>query len=90
MQHANQADKYIADIRALAITFDRLAGSFRKDIGTDVEKAFDRFSIDHWRRNTYGNALIRLRLFTENNFHFVETIGLLAVARYIFELSVWL
>jgi len=90
MQHANQADKYIADIRGLATTFDRLTGSFRQDIGTDAEKTFDKLSSDHWRRNTYGNALIRLRLFAENNFHFVETIGLLAVARYIFELSVWL
>jgi len=90
MQHANQANKYVEDIRRLATTFDRLTGAFRKDIGTDAEKTFDRFSSDHWRRNTYGNALIRLRQFTENNFHFVETIGLLAVARYIFELSVWL
>jgi hypothetical protein len=90
MQYANQANKYIEDIRRLATTFDRLSGAFRKDIGTDAGKTFDRFSSDHWRRNTYGNALIRLRLFTENNFHFVETIGLLSVARYIFELSVWL
>lgn len=90
MQHANQTDKYVADIRSLATTFDRLAGAFRKDIGTDAEKTFDKLSSDHWRRNVYGNALIRLRLFSENNFNFVETIGLLAVARYVFEVSVWL
>lgn len=90
MQHTNQADKYIEDIRRLATTFDGLSGPFRKDIGTDAEMTPDWFSSDYWRRNTYGNALIRLRLFTENNFCVVETIGLLSVARYIFELSVWL
>ncbi len=42
------------------------------------------------RRNTYGDALIRLRQLTDNNFQFIETLGLLAVARYVFELSVWL
>jgi hypothetical protein len=90
MQYANRADKYIEDIRRLGTTFDRLSGLFRRDLDTDAEETFDKFSSEHWRRNTYGNALIRLRLFTENNFHFVESIGLLGVARYIFELSVWL
>jgi hypothetical protein len=90
MQYANRANKYIEEIRGLGTTFDRLSGFFRRDIDTDTEETFDKFSCDDWRRNTYGNALIRLRLFTENNFHFVESIGLLAVARYIFELSVWL
>ena len=33
---------------------------------------------------------MRLRLFTEQNFNFIETMGIIAVARYIFELSVWL
>ena len=80
MEYANQAGKYIDDIKELSVTFDRLSGSFRKDIGSDAEKNFDRYSPNYWRCNTYGNALIRLRLFTENNFHFVETIGLLSVA----------
>jgi hypothetical protein len=33
---------------------------------------------------------IKLRLVLENNFHFVETLSLLATVRYIFEALVWL
>lgn len=90
MNHAEQAEKYIEAIRGLSVSLDRLSGPFRADIGTDAEQFFDKYSPDHWRRNAYGNALVRLRQLSENNFQFVETIGLLAVARYVFELSVWL
>jgi len=34
--------------------------------------------------------LTRLTLIVEQNFRFVETLGVLAVSRYIFELAVWL
>ncbi|WP_418647668.1 hypothetical protein ACNQFN_00385 [Thauera butanivorans] len=90
MKHAEQAEKYIEAIRGLAVSLDRLSGPFRTDIGTDEDQFCDKYSSDHWRRNAYGNALVRLRQLSENNFQIVETIGLLAVARYVFELSVWL
>jgi hypothetical protein len=88
MKDAAQAERYIGAIRDLGPVFDRLSESFRSD--ATLESEFDRFSSDDWRRNTYGNALIRLRILTENNFRFIETLGLLAATRYIFELSVWL
>lgn len=84
-----QIGEYIEKIRGLGATFDRLAETFRKDID-DPGATFDKYSGDDWRRNTFGNALVRLRQITENNFHVVETLGLVAAARYIFELSVWL
>lgn len=34
--------------------------------------------------------MVRLRLFAENNFTVIETMGVVAAARYIFELAVWL
>ncbi len=37
-----------------------------------------------------GDALVRLRLLLEQNFNFIETIGVVAVSRYLFELSVWI
>jgi hypothetical protein len=88
MKDAAQAERYIGAIRDLGPVFDRLSESFRSDATLECE--FDRFSSDDWRRNTYGNALNRLRILTENNFRFIETLGLLAATRYIFELSVWL
>ena len=90
MKHIEQAEKYIAAIKGLAVSLDRLSGSFRKESGSSAGNFFDKYSADHWRRNAYGNALIRLRQFSKNNFQIIETISLLAVARYVFELSVWL
>jgi hypothetical protein len=67
-----------------------LSKYFREGIFSEDNYNFNKYSGDDWRRNAFGNALIRLRIFTEQNFQFVETMGLVAVARYIFELSVWL
>lgn len=90
MKHADQTTRYIEEIKSLATTFDRLSGAFRRNNGPNADSAFDKFSEDYWRRSFYGDALVRLRQLAENNFNFIETIGLLAVARYIFELSIWL
>lgn len=92
MPQMKSPERYTEEIHALGPQFDYLSALFRKDIGPNGEGVthFDEFSADFWRRNTYGNALIRLRQLTENNFLVIETLGLLAVVRYIFELSVWL
>jgi hypothetical protein len=87
--YESQIGEYVEKIRSLKATFDRLSEAFRVDID-DLKATFDKYCADDWRRNTFGNALIRLRQITENNFHVVETLALVAVARYIFELSVWL
>lgn len=89
MDSPEKAQQYIDNIRQLGATFDRLAGSFRKDLGTPAF-SFDKYCANDWRRAVYGDALIRLCQLTENNFHFIETLGLLAVTRYVFELSIWL
>jgi hypothetical protein len=44
----------------------------------------------YWRLVAFVDSLVRLRLFLENNFKCIETISVLAVARYLFELTVWL
>lgn len=90
MSASSRIEEYVQSIVALGTTFDRLSRPFRTETDPQLEDEPDTLSADYWRRNAYGNALIRLRLFAENNFQFVETIGLLAVARYVFELSVWL
>ncbi len=55
-----------------------------------ILNAFDKWDHNSWCLSVAGDCLVRLRLFTEQNFHFIETMGTIAVARYIFELSVWL
>ena len=44
----------------------------------------------YWSLVAYMDGLIRLRLMIEQNFQFVETLGVLAITRYVFELSVWM
>lgn len=56
----------------------------------EIISTFDKQNHDSWCLSVTGDCLVRLRLFTEQNFNFIETMGVISVARYIFELSVWL
>jgi hypothetical protein len=51
---------------------------------------FNQQSGMYWKSVAYGDSLIRLRLFLKQNFNYIEPMGLLAVTRYLFELTVWL
>lgn len=44
----------------------------------------------YWRLVAFVDSLVRLRLFIEHNFNYIETMSVLSVARYLFELTVWL
>ena len=85
-----QAQDLASQIRELAPNFDQLSTPFRIDPDTEQEFEFDLNSSNDWRRDTYGNVLVRLRQLTEKNFLYIETLALLAVTRYIFEVHVWL
>lgn len=80
----------VESITELHSTVDRLSKCFREDLEKQHDSTFDKNSADDWRVNIYGDALIRLRIILENNFKTIETIGLVAVTRYIFELTLWL
>lgn len=45
---------------------------------------------EDWVLVANKEAITKLRLFIENNFRFLETVGLLATTRYVFECLVWL
>src|SRR6266576_3855762 len=66
---------------------DTLAGQLRTP---GILAAFDKWNHESWCISTAGDALIRLRLLTEQNFVVLETIGVVGVARYTFELALWL
>jgi len=80
----------VFQIRELGKQMNELSKCFREGIFSEEHSEFNKFSGNDWRRNVYGNGLVRLRQFTEQNFQFIETMGLIAVSRYIFELNVWL
>lgn len=52
--------------------------------------AFDNQNAHQWCLSVVGDSLIRLRILIDQNFNFVETLGIVAVSRYLFELSIWL
>ncbi len=82
-----QFTQLVASIKEQRTTLDAEAKRLRTPAIIDV---FDKWSHNSWCLSVAGDCLVRLRLFTEQNFNFIETIGTIAVARYIFELSVWL
>ncbi|MFH1236280.1 MAG: DUF5677 domain-containing protein [Parcubacteria group bacterium] len=56
----------------------------------EIQATFNKWDHNSWCLGVAGDSLVRIRLLTEQSFNFVETMGVIAVARYIFELSVWL
>jgi hypothetical protein len=82
-----QISQLVASIKGHHEALDATAKLFRT---SEIIDSFDKWNNDCWCSSVFGDGLIKLRLFTENNFNFVETVGVIAVARYIFELSLWL
>lgn len=53
-------------------------------------REFDEFNPRYWCDTAFGDALVRVRQFIEQNFLLIEPMGLMAVTRYMVELSIWL
>lgn len=80
----------IEQIKSLHPTVVQLSNHFREanniaDEPTEIGKV-----ADYWRINTYGHALVKLSILIEDNFNVIESLGLVVVTRYIFELTLWL
>lgn len=80
-------NQLLISIRGHRDALDVAAKRFRTQKQLDSANRWNR---DHWCHSVFGDSLVKLRIFTENNFNFVETLGVISVSRYIFELSVWL
>ena len=87
-----QIEKRISDlvkaISALQPDLEKKAQVFRQ--GPGFHTNFDKWSDMHWCTNTFGNALVRLRLLVENNFRYIETMVSLASLDMFLNCSVWL
>lgn len=86
-QDKHNFEQLIHSIRSRRSSLDAVAQRLRTP---EIQDAFNKWDHNSWCRSVAGDSLVRLRLFTEQNFNLVETMGVIAVARYIFELSVWL
>ena len=83
----------IQKIRNLHSDYERAIDIYRYAVNRSEESLDDkklRSSGQYWVTVAFLNSLIKLRLIVEQNFNYIESLGLLATSRYIFELLVWL
>lgn len=83
----SQVDVLVRSIRSHAVAIDDEAKRLRRK---DSKVEFDSTSAESWCLSVVEDALIRARLLVEQNFQVIETLGLVAVSRYLLELSIWL
>jgi hypothetical protein len=92
-QSCKEIKALVGLIRELHDPIDKLVGEFRIAIAA-FEQGKDpgslKMSEEYWRLVAHVDALIRVRIFIEKNFSYIESMSLLAVTRYLFELTVWL
>lgn len=80
----------IADITALQPKLDSFAKSLKRKLDTFTAEDVEQHAIDYWRTQSLCDAVIRVRIFVERNFSHIETLGVLSLCRYTFELVIWL
>ena len=86
-------ERIVAEIRGLQPAIADLVARIAKWLGESPECAFTStgdLASSKWCASIYREGLIKLGILLENNLLFVETVGVLALTRYIFELHVWL
>jgi hypothetical protein len=86
-RNKRNVEHLIRSICARRSSLDALAQQLRTP---EIVAAFNKSDHNSWCLSVAGDSLVRLLIFIEQNFNFVETMGIIAVARYIFELSIWL
>jgi hypothetical protein len=84
--------RLIADITNLKPALDSLIDEFRNVVGRAEKREPDNVkkSPRFWVFVVFADALVRLRLFVEQNFGYIEPMAILSVVRYTFELTIWL
>ncbi len=82
-----QVRQLVTTIKGHQVVLDSTSKRLRTP---QILDAFDKWNYDSWCFAAAGDSLVRLRLFTEQNFNYIETMSTITVARYIFELSIWL
>ena len=84
---ASNVQNLVREILARKERVDQLAQRIRTP---ETLAKFDKRNARSWCIAVAGDMLIRVRLFIEQNFKVVETVGVNAVARYLLELHIWM
>ena len=82
-----QTVSLIDSIQTLQSSIDQAIGRFTNKIQShDPSKSDDKY----WCNVAMNDSLAKLKLILNQNFFYIETMSLLAVTRYIHEMSIWL
>lgn len=87
MELKEKVERLVFSIREMTSTIDSAAKRIRTE---EFKKTFKKTNDRDWCKSVTGEILVKLRLFTEQNLNFIETMSVLTVTRYTFEASVWL
>src|SRR5437899_2469093 len=90
---AQKVNRLLPELEQLHVKLAMLSSELKQRlsdfVGAQEETQF-RHDVAYWTFVAYTDAVKRLSLVVEQNFHVIETLGLLSVSRYIFEVLVWL
>lgn len=78
----------IQRIQRLHPTIQPSIDSLRSEMARFPELEMEDLDASYFRLQILSDALIKIRLFVENNLRIIETMGVLALTRYVFELVV--
>ncbi|MGR4894885.1 hypothetical protein ACIPR8_06370 [Stenotrophomonas sp. LARHCG68] len=82
-----QISEHVEIIKSYRDLLDKEAKRLRPP---ELTVSFDKANPHHWCLSVVGDSLVRIRLLIEQSFQFVESLGIVAASRYLFELSIWL
>jgi len=88
-----EIESLIGNIRGLSNEIEKLLSQYNQLMDQYIKK---NYSIDvvqtntYWVLTIYRDSLLRIQLLIKQNFYFIETLGILAITRYIFELTIWI
>jgi hypothetical protein len=86
----NQIEQVVSAIRTLETKLKPLAEYYTKEVRSFPAEEIVNFSQEYWLALSMRDSLTRVRNLIENNFIVIETLGVLALARYMFELVIQL
>ena len=82
-----KAEKIVGSIKGKQLLLESEANRI---LSLEVSKSNDKLDANYWCTATTGEALKKLNYMTLQNFNYIETMGVVAVVRYVFEVSIWL
>ncbi len=83
----------VDEIVAFAKPFDELARALKEALQKREDRTGSKAHLSsarYWSFVVYHDAIVRIRLFLDQNFVYIEPVALLGITRYLFEATVWL